>query len=296
MTVTDVITPDIAPLLPTDAVVQKRGRVLAAELGRRSSPGAPARRRRAPSMRSLAALGAVAAIAAVATVGLSDGRLVSQAQAFPVFATPHVTPQAVADSILGSFLKSQGEVPGNPPNPSAPDGPYWQEAASHAYAFSTYWGTAYTFKKHDRATGYTVCTVLPDYQTTVIPDHAGWVGGCSTAPTVAQAAAGWYTVPDPSGVELVQLVPAGTTAQVTRGNGPAQPVPVQNGVLAVRVTSPAILTVHSGSSAETHHLDPAAQPVGSESYNFGVPSQPGGHTSSASGGGAARAPRAASRP
>src|ERR1700756_5307610 len=98
MTVTDVITPDIAPLLPTDAIVQARGRVPAAELGRRSSsPGAAARPRPAPSMRSLAALGAVAAIAGVAALELSDGGLVSRAQAFPVFATPPVTPQAVAD-------------------------------------------------------------------------------------------------------------------------------------------------------------------------------------------------------
>jgi len=45
MTLTDMITPDIEHLLPTDAVVQARGRALAAELGstpttrRRSSPG-----------------------------------------------------------------------------------------------------------------------------------------------------------------------------------------------------------------------------------------------------------------
>jgi hypothetical protein len=285
MTVTDVITPDIAPLLPTDAIVQARGRVLAAELGRRSSsPGAAARPRPAPSMRSLAALGAVAAIAGVAALELSDGGLVSRAQAFPVFATPHVTPQVVADSILGSFLQSQGEVPGNPPNPSAPDGPFWRVAASHAYAFTTYWGTAYTFKNYDPATGYTVCTVYPDYQTTVIPYHAGWVGGCRTAPTLGQAAAGWETIPDPTGVEFVQLVPAGTTAQVTLGSEPAKAVPVHNGVLSVRVTSPATLAVHSGSSPETHHLDP------------GVPAQPGGRASSASGGGAPRGSHAASRP
>ena len=84
MTVTDMITPDIAPLLPTDAVVHARGRVLAAELGRRSSPGARARSPRAPSIRSLAALGVIAAIAGVAALELSDGGVVSQAQAFPV--------------------------------------------------------------------------------------------------------------------------------------------------------------------------------------------------------------------
>lgn len=259
MTVTDMITPDIAPLLQPEATVQARGRVLAAELGRPSSPGAPARRGRARSMRSLVALGAVAAIAGVAALELSDGGVVSQAQAFPVFATPHVTPQVVADSILGSFLKSQGDVPGSP---TALDGPYWQTAADHAYAFSTYWGTAYTFKKYDPSNGYTVCTIYPDYQTAVIPDHGGWVGGCQTGPTLARAVAGgWETSPDPSGVEFVQLVPAGTTAQVTVGSGPAKAVPVQHGVLSIRVTRPATLTVDAGSSTETHHLKPGGRAV-----------------------------------
>ncbi len=258
MTLTDMITPDIAPLLPSDAVVKARGRVLTAELGRHSTASGAARPRPVPSMRSLAALDVVAAVAGVAVLEL-PGADVSQAQAFPVFATPHVTPQVIADGILGSFLKSEGEVPGNPPNPSAPDGPYWQQAASHAYAFSTYWGTAFAFKKYEPATGYTVCSVYPDYQTAVIPYHGGWVGGCRTAPTLGQAAAG-----DPHGVEFVQLVPAGTTAQVTIGRGPAEAVPVENGVLSVRVTGPATLTVHSGSSVQTHQLD------------TGVPTQSGG--------------------
>lgn len=292
MTVTDMITPDIAPLLPTDALVQARGRVLAAELGRRSSPGARARSPRAPSIRSLAALGVIAAIAGVAALELSDGGVVSQAQAFPVFGTPHLTPQEVKGSILGSFLKSQGSVPGNP---TGFDGPYWQEAASHAYAFSTYWGTGYTFEKYDRATGYTVCSIYPDYQTRVIPDHGGWVGGCSTGATLAEAAAGWQTVRDPNGLEFVQLVPAGTTAQVTQRSAPAKAAPVQNGVLSVRVTSPATLTVHSGSVTQTHQLDPGAQPLGSTSSTFPVPNQPGGHASSASGGRVARA-HASSQP
>lgn len=262
MTLTDMITPDIAPLLPSDAVVQARGHALAAELGRRSRAAAPARPRGGSLVRAAAVLGAVAAITGVGALALFDGSVISQAQAFPVFATPHVTPQEVSTSILGSFLKSEGEVPGNPPNPSAPNGPYWTEAASHAYAFSTYWGTAYTFKKYDPAHGYTVCSVYPDYQTPIIPWHGGWVGGCGTAQTLAGAAARWETIPDPKGIEFVQLVPAGTTAQVTVGSGPAAAVPVHEGVLSVRVTSPATLTIHAGSSTETHQLDP------------GVPTQP----------------------
>jgi len=264
MTLTDMLAPDITPLLPTEAVVQARGRALAAELGGRSSTRAPARPRRAPLVRTAAALGAVGAIAGLGALELFDGSVTSQAQAFPVFATHHVTPQEVSDSILGSFLKSEGGVPGNPPNPSAPDGPYWAEAASHAYAFSTYWGTAYTLKKYDPAIGYTVCSIYPDDQTPIVPWHGGWVGGCRTGKTLAEAASGWETIPDPHGIEFVQLVPEGTTAQVRVGNEPATAVPIHDGVLSIRVTSPATLTVHAGASTETHQLQP------------GVPMQPGG--------------------
>jgi hypothetical protein len=271
MTLTDMITPDIAPLLPTDAVVQARGHALAAELGRRSSPRTRARPGRAPLVRLAAALGAVVVISGAGALGLFDGDATSQAQAFPVFNTPHVSPQSIGESILGSFLKSEGEVPGNPPNPSAPNGPYWADAASHAYAFTTYWGTAYTFKKYDRATGYTVCSVYPDYQTPVVPWHGGWVGGCRTAPTLAEAAAGWETIPDPNGIEFVQLVPAGTTAEVRVGSAAATAVPIRDGVLSIRVTSAATLTVHAGGSTETHQLEP------------GVPTQPGTKASSAQG-------------
>lgn len=271
MTLTDILTPDIAPLLPADTVVQARGRALAAELARRSGPRATGRARRTPLVRAAAALAAAVAVSGASALELFDTSVTSQAQAFPVFATQHVTAQAVADSILGSFLKSEGGVPGNPPNPSALNGPYWADAASHAYAFSTYWGTAYTFKKYDAATGYTVCSVYPDDQTPVVPWHGGWVGGCRTAKTLPAAAAGWETIPDPKGIEFVQLVPAGTTAEVTVGGGPVTAVPVHDGVLSIRVTSAATLTVHAGSSTETHQLQP------------GVPTQPGTKGSRAQG-------------
>ena len=292
MTVTDMVTPT------SRRCCDRRDRT-----GARTCAGRRVRRRRSIRERGALAAGAVDAIAGGAGCRRGDRRR-CRARAVrpsrpglagtgvPGLGTPHLTPQEVEGSILGSFLKSQGSVPDNP---TGFDGPYWQEAASHAYAFSTYWGTGYTFEKHDRATGYTVCSIYPDYQTTVIPDHGGWVGGCSTAATLAEAAAGWQTVRDPNGLEFVQLVPAGTTAQMTPGNAPAKAVPVKDGVLSVRVTSPATLTVHSGSSTQIHQLDPRAQPLGSTSSTFPVPSQPGGHASSTSGGRADRAP-ASSQP
>jgi len=55
---------------------------------------------------------------------------------------------------------------------------------------------------------------------------------------------------------------------VSVGNEPATAVPIHDGVLSIRVTSPATLTVHAGASTETHQLQP------------GVPTQPGGKASS----------------
>jgi hypothetical protein len=245
------ITPDIASLLPGDEVVRARSRALLGELGRAPDAGKASRRRRA---QLLVAGAAVTAIAAVATLEVSDGGSISQAQAYPVFATDHVTAEQITDGILGSFLKSEGSVPGAKPN--APDAPYWKDAANHAHAFATYWGTAYTLERHDSANGYTVCTILPDNQTAIIPDHGGWVGGCQTAPTLAAAVGGWTTVPDRHGVEFVQLVPAGTTARMAIGHGRPKTVAIPNGVLMTRVTKPTTLTVSVGSSTAVHHLVP----------------------------------------
>jgi hypothetical protein len=202
---------------------------------------------------SLAAAGAVALAACAVLLGLSAGTSPQPAQAFPIFATPTVNPSG----ILESFLKSEGMVPGNPPDPTKSDAGYWREAARHAHAFSTYWGAAYTLETYDKRDGYTVCTIYPDYQTPIIPDHGGWVGGCSTASTLAEAVEkGPAILQDPHGVEFVELVPAGATATLTYRDGPSVPVSITNGTLSVRVTRHATLRVRSRDSTTVYHLNP----------------------------------------
>ena len=235
--------------------------------------GPPARRRapirlgrRHPLDRRSAlgvAVGLAVALAAVLAGGggLPGGGPIATAQAFPVFATPTISNREIANSILGSFLKSDGVGPRNPVAPGAsapppgPDAPYYTDAVRHAHAFATYWGTAYTFMRHDTK-GYSVCAIYPDYQTKIVPWHGGWVGGCATGPTLATAARGWETISDPHGVEFVQLVPAGTSAVLARAGESARPVTITDGVLCVRVTAPAELTVRRNGTSHTYHLRP----------------------------------------
>ena len=214
------------------AVVELRG---AGERPVPTIPEGPSRVRwpRGAPRRSLAGVAVLALGACVAVlIGLS-GSAPGLAQAFPIFGRRAT---AISREALASIVSQEGATLGNA-----------RLDVRHARVFSTPWGTGYVVSD-TRAN--LICVAAPGFA------GSGWGADCGRASDAKRYGAGGLALYGPVGqVSYVEILPKGATATIRAGTQTRR-LAVPDGVLAIVVHRPSVLTTHIAGHASTITIRP----------------------------------------
>jgi hypothetical protein len=196
-------------------------------------PSRPHWPRRAPR-RSVAGV-AVLALSACAAVliGLS-GSSPDLAHAFPIFGRPAST---ISREAFASIVSQQGATLGNA-----------RLDVRHARVFSTPWGTGYVVTDTQ---ANLICVAVPGLA------GSGWAADCGQASAVKRHGGGGLELYDPIGrVGYVEILPQGATATIRHPGSRPRSLAVPDGVLAIVVHRPTVVTTRISGHASTTVIRP----------------------------------------
>lgn len=180
-----------------------------------------------------AAAVALGVACAVALIGLT-GSTPTLAQAFPILARPATV---ISHDPLASILREQGATLRNA-----------RLDVKHARAFSTPWGTGYVVTDTHLNI---MCVAAPGLPA------GNWGADCLAASQAEREGAGGLLLYGPIGqVSYVEILPKDATATLRDPSEPRRPLPLPNGVLAIVVHQPTVLTVDIAGHTDTVTIRP----------------------------------------
>ena len=214
-------------------VVELRGAQALPAPASRARPST-ARRPRTVSRRYLVGAAVLVPVACVAVLTGFSGSTPDLAQAFPIFARPAT---AISRDALASIVSGEGASLRTA-----------RLDVRHAREFSTPWGTGYVVTDTH---ANLICVAAPGFPS------RGWGADCGRARQAMRDGAGGLLLYGPVGqVSYVEILPKGATATIRRPGTETRPLAVRDGVLAIVVHHPTVLTTRIAGRASTVIIQP----------------------------------------